>query len=169
MVASVLRINQYLDVDGDGTGVKSAVGDYSDGTGSGVENFYYQATGYVDIYRMIVSIEDGTAMWANRYGGEAALAVGIFVKIIDSDGLTVLKDLTDNIAIKANAQWGQLCYDVDVKAWGTGNELLVSRWTFSAAGSPIRLNPGQSLRVVLNDDFTGLVDHKFMIQGEIKP
>lgn len=167
MVASVLRINQYLDDNGDGTGNKNAIGNYS----LGVENFYYQSTGYSTINRMIVSIEDGQNMRAEYYAAlNGPLTNGILIKIIDSDGLTELRDITDNVPIVANAQWGALCYDVDIKTWGAGNEVLLVRWTFSAAGiDPISLSPGQSLRVILNDDFTGLVRHGFMIQGQIKP
>ena len=168
MTASVLRISQYLDDNGDGTGSKNANGDYS----LGVENFFYKATGYTDIHRVIVSIQDSGSFRANGYGaifGAGAPSNGILVKVIDSDDLTELIDLTDNIGIKTNAQWGKLCYDVDVKAWGVGDEFLLARWTFTRGGSPLFLKPGQSLRFVLNDDFSGLVDHAFLIQGEIYP
>lgn len=166
MTATVLRISQYLDDNGDGTGNKSAIGDYS----LGVENFFYKATGYTDIHRIIVTVQDSGVFRAERYGAlAAALTNGILIKVIASDDLTELADLTDNIPIIANAQWGSLCYDVDVKAWGAGDQFLLARWTFTRSGSPLRLNPGQSLRVVLNDDFTNLVDHRFLIQGEVFP
>jgi hypothetical protein len=166
MVAPVLRINQYLDDNGDGTGNKNANGNYS----GAVENFYYESRGYSTIHRMIVSIEDGQNMRAEYYAAlNAPLTNGILVKIVDSD-LTEIIDITDNIPIVSNAQWGALCYDVDIKTWGAGDEVLLARWTFSAAGiDPISLSPGQSLRVILNDDFTGLVRHGFKIQGQIKP
>ena len=162
-------IAQYLDTNGDGTGAKNAIGNYSDATGSGVENFFYESKGYCHIHRMIVAIEDNTNMWASRYGGGPTLTNGILVKVIDADGLTEIKDLTNFVPIKTNARWGALCYDVDLKTWGTGNELLLARWSFDRAGSPIRLEPGMSLRVILNDDFSILNDHRFMVQGEIRP
>ncbi len=105
-------------------------------------------------------------MQAEEYGNlGAALTNGITVRLQDSGG-TVL-DLTDGLPVKTNAGWGQLCYDVDLKSWGAGNELLLVRWTFERAGQPLRLEGEDSgrLEVVLNDDFTGLLAHTFQVQG----
>lgn len=159
------KIFRYLDTNGDGTGDKEAIGDYS---GAGLTWFYYEATGYTEINRMIISYEDGTGFRAERYASlNAALPVGILVKQVDALNNEML-DLTDNLPITNNAGWGDLCYDVDLKSWGPGNEFILVRWTFGQSGSPLALNAGQKLIVVLNDDFTGLVSHKFMVQGEIR-
>jgi len=158
------KIFHYLDTNGDGTGEKNAIGDYS---GAGLTWFYYESTGYAEIHRMIISYEDGPGMRAERYASlPAALPVGIFVKQIDSD-LSEMLDLTDNEPITANAEWGELCYDIELKSYGPGNEFILARWTFGQSGSPLALDQGQKLVVVLNDDFTGLVSHRFMVQGEI--
>lgn len=156
--------SRYLDTNGIGTGTKNANGDYS--TVSDI--FYIQppAGTQYEINRMIVEIEDTAGFQAEEYGNlGAALTNGITVREQNGDGTVI--DLTDGIPIKTNAGWGALCYDVDLKTWGAGDEVLLVRWTFATAGNPLFLN-GDSLdrlEVILNDNFTGLVEHYFLVQG----
>ena len=163
-------INQFLDTVGDGSGTTNAIGDYSD-TGAGVEEFFYTdpSGGGLDlppsyIHRMIVSIGDTTGMQASEYGNTgAALTNGVSIAV--KRAAATLIDLTPE-PILTNAQWGAYCYDVDLKTWGAGDELLLVRWTFTKSGSPIKLEAGDKLVVTLNDDCSGLTDHRFLIQGE---
>jgi hypothetical protein len=155
---------RYLDTDGDGTGTKNANGDYS----GGEEIFYIQppAGQIYNLNRMIVTVYDTTVIQAEEYGNlGAALGTGIVIRVSDDNG--VLLDLTDGIPITTNAEWTQLCYDADVKAWGSGNELVTVRWTFVKAGYPLRLvgDNNERLEVVLNDALDGLLSHYFMVQG----
>lgn len=161
-----LLVLRYADINGDGTGSDNANGDYS-----GAEEIFYIEPPAGEIWRvarMIVHIEDATAMWAARYGGEAALGTGVVVRVQDDSGTII--DLTDAIPVKTNAQWAAMCFDVDVKAWGTGTELLAVRWTFTKAGQFIRLDgdSNERLEIVLNDDLRGLISHRFFIQGYIE-
>lgn len=160
-MASIYR---YLDTNGDDTGDINAIGDYS----STPEVFYIQAPAGVkyELHRMIVAVEDGSGFRAERYGNlAAALTNGITIQCLNDDGVTC--NLTDNRPIKTNAQWGMLCYDVELKSWGAGDELLLARLTFEKAGEPLIIDGDMSgrLEVQLNDDFTGLVEQHFMIQG----
>lgn len=154
--------SRFLDTDGDGTGTKTAVGDYSGGS---LDIFYIApAAGEVFVIeRMMISYEDTTGMQAQEYGNTGgALSVGIVVRISNDDG--VVEDLTDGVTIKDNGEWGRYCYDVQLVSWGSGNEKILARWTFARHGRPIVLN-GDKLEVVLNDDFQGLLDHYFLVQG----
>jgi len=155
-------ISRYLDTVGDGSGTKNANGDYS-----GAEEIFFiapPAGSTYDIARLIISAYDTTGMQAQEYGNLAtALDPGIVVRVSNGDG--VINDLTDGVPIKTNAEWGALCYDVDVKSWGSGNELLVVRWTFAKSGIDVHLGSSEKLEVVLNDDFEGLLSHRFMVQG----
>ena len=158
-------IYRRLDTVGDGTGAKSAIGDYS----LAAQDFKITAPPayQYEVARMIVSIEDTAGFQAAEYGNlGAALTNGVSVLVTNSSGDTIL-DLTDGAPVKSNAQWSSLCYDADLKTWGAGNELLAVRWTFTKAGEPILLKPGQSLVVRLNDDFSGLIGHVFEVQGLI--
>ena len=158
---------RYLDTNGDGTGTKSAVGDYS-GT---ADDFYIQPpanTLYV-LERMIIHIHDSSAFSAEKYGALAALTNGILVKVKQVSPAVDLVDLTDGIPVKSNAVWGQVCFDADLADYGQGDVYLNIRWTFAKAGQPIVINENQQLAVTLNDDLTGLVDHHFMVQGYSVP
>lgn len=161
-------IYRFLDTIGDGSGTDNLIGNYS-ATVSAVTIAYVASAGGggVDLYRLLISVGDTSGMQADEYGNlGGALTVGYSFEVVDSDNNQIL-DLNDGFKIKDNAGIGTLCYDVDVKSWGITptNELLVARWTFEKAGSPLQLEPGQKLRATLNDDFSGLLSHKFMVQG----
>lgn len=160
-------ISRYLDTAGDGSGSKNANGDYSV-SGLGETIFYIapESTQVFEVARLIVSVYDTATMQAQEYGNlGGALGNGITVRVSDSSG--VVNDLTDGVPITINAEWAALCYDADLKSWGSGNELLGVRWTFAKSGEPVRLagKLGEKLEVVLNDDLTGLISHRFMAQG----
>lgn len=160
-------IVRALDTDGDGGGTKNANGDYS----SAAEIFFIQPPSGVsyNIARMIISVEDTNGMQAEEYGNlGVALSNGIQVRVQDDTG-TVL-DLTDALVVTANAHWGRLCYDVDIKTWGAGNEILIARWTFARFGVDgllLRGSYNERLEVVLNDNLTGLIAHYFFVNGYI--
>ena len=161
-------LSRFLDTNGDGTGTKNANGNYS----GAVEEFYIQpaADEVMQIARLLISIEDTTGMQANEYG-DLGSALGNGITIEEERNGTVVTDFTDGVPITTNAEWGTLCYDVDVKSWGQTptNELLVARFTFARSERNVRLE-GTSptpdrLVVSLNDTLTGLIRHTFMVQG----
>ncbi len=158
---------RFLDINGDGTGTDNAIGNYS-----GAEEIFYIQPPAGTVYRiarMIVNIEDGPTMRAEHYGAlGTALAVGVVLRVSDDSG--VIMDITDDIPVTTNAQWAAMCFDIDLKEWGAGDELLAVRWTFTKAGQFIRLDGdnNERLEIVLNDDLTGLVAHRFFIQGYVE-
>jgi len=163
------RINRYLDTNGDGTGTKSAVGEYHD-AGAGAEIFYIQpppGTIY-RLSRMIPFVEDTGSFDSGSYGNGITLTNGILMRIQNDSG-TIL-DLLDGLPIHINTHWARLCYDMTVSTFGLGNEYLHARWTFSKAGQYIRLDgdSNERLEVVLNDDFSDLVSQYFKVEGYIE-
>lgn len=158
---------RHLDTNGDGTGTIVANGNYS-----GAAEIFYIQPGAGEIYRlqrMIVSLEDTNGFSAQEYGNlGSALTNGITVRVQNDSG--TVYELTDGDPVKTNAKWGAFCYDVDLKTWGAGDEFLLVRWTFSRTGQPMRLvgDNNERLEVVLNDDFSGLVDQTFIVQGYIE-
>jgi hypothetical protein len=156
------EIFRYLDTAGDGSGTKEAIGDYS----AGVDFKITAATASIDIYRMLVFIEDSGPLSADQYGNLAALTNGIEVKVKNAAGATTV-DLTDGIPIKNNAGWARTCYDSTADDYGSGGNFVKVRWTFSASGQPLRIPVGHSFTVELSDNLTGLVEHTFMAQGKL--
>ncbi len=154
------HIYEYLDTNGDGTGTINVNGDYS----SAAEDFYYQATVTSNIARLIVIIEDSGSFTAENYGGISTLSNGMRLFLEDSDSNSEIA-LDGGSAIKSNAHWGGLCYDVDRKSWGAGNDFLLVRFSFDKAGACLCLDAGEKIILRANDDLSGLILHQFMIQG----
>jgi hypothetical protein len=87
----------------------------------------------------------------------------------ERDGV-ILSDMTGGVPVKTNADWKTKMFDFDVFDIGIGDNYAVGRWTFAKAGTALRLvgrPDGTSDRLVfrLNDDFSGLVEHHFLVQG----
>ena len=118
------------------------------------------------IYRMIITVQDDGVFTADTYGNRVILVNGITLTVRNVSDDSIVHDLTADHAIVSNAEWASHCYDADVKSWGNGDELLIVRWTFSRGGSPILLDDSMYLSIDLNDDFSTLVAHRFVLQGE---
>ena len=157
-------ITRVLDTVGDGTGTIEATGNYS----AAVEEFFIQpaATEVIRLSRLLISVEDSGNFDAAKYGNGITLSNGI--KVICYNGETDTESShTGQLSVMHNADWGSYCYDVDVKTWGIGNEVLLARWTFQKSGQYLRLrgSVGDKFIIRLEDDFTDLVEHKFIVQG----
>ena len=164
-------IFQFLATTGKGatTGHSNAVGDYSTATGTSGESFIL-APSTAEVYRverMIIHIQDTGAFAAEEYGNLTALTNGVQVRIATDTG--TVYDYT-GVTVKSNAQWARQCYDTRVDTWSVGDEFLTSRWTFSKAGYPLRIDgaAGQRLEVYLQDSCTGLVAHNFYVNGYVE-
>jgi len=154
--------SRYLDTNGDGTGTKTANGNYA----AAAEEFYIQPAEWqtLSLARLIVYAEDTGGMDNGSYGNGITLTNGIRV-ILTKDGVDT--DLDGGLAIKSNGQWKRLCYDEHIDSAGSGNDSMAVRWTFTKAGQELKISGSDKLRVILNDDFTGLIDHTFLVQGYI--
>ncbi len=155
---------RFADTVGDGSGTVNAIGTYA----AAAEEFILSppAGKVYEVARMLVTVEDAGSFDASKYGNGVVITKGI---VITGQSKGTAIEITDpNELINTNAEWGSYCYDADVKTWGTGNELLLVRWTFSKAGSPIVLDSRAEdfIKITLNDDFDDLVSHHFHFQGE---
>jgi hypothetical protein len=158
---------RYLDSNGDGTGDKNVVGNYS----TDASSFYIQPPPNTEyhIERLIVAIRDGAGFRAERYAGlGAALTNGIDIQKRDTGG-RILYSFLDGVPIRTNGDWGRLCYDVDLKTWGAGDDFLLVRFTIGKSGGHLHLDgsKNENLAITLNDDFTALNDHFFLVQGYV--
>lgn len=145
-------------------GNTNANGDYSVTPGS--FRITAAADQVVHIYRILITVRD-TAATADRYGNIAGGLTNGVKLYHRSAADALLFDATPE-PVKTNTGWGEYCYDVDLKTWGSGDVVLLVRWTAPRAfGKPFTLRPGEYIEVYLSDDLTGLVEHKFHVQGLI--
>lgn len=142
-----------------------AIGNYSAGASATFE--YIAPVGSkIEITRLISTITDTNIKNAGGYGGLLQLSSGIDLYVVQSG--TAL-ELTNDFTIKTNADWGAYCHDVSLHDFGVGSNFITSRWTFAAGETNLKLNGSPDrFYALLNDDFTGLIDHRFQIQGFYK-
>ena len=154
---------RFMDTKGDGTGEKNAIGDYS----STEQTFFIQPSDVqtLRITRLVISIEDNGPIDAGAYGNGIDLVNGIQLQVRNDSG--VVNDLTDNVPIFTNSHWGRYTYDIKESSFGMGSNYVFARWSFIRSGITIRLRGAENERfaMILNDDFSGLVSHRFLIQG----
>lgn len=158
-------VYQYLDSNGDGSGTINLVGNYA----SAAAEFYYTNPNHtVQIERMIVMVEDTGNMSGDYYGSTAsALTNGIKLQVRDNNG-NILTDIMAGAPILTNNDWQGKCHDLILPIWAAaGNKNYSVRWTFSKSGKPIVLAPDWRLSLILNDDLTGLVKHRYQVQGKL--
>jgi len=155
---------RFADTNGDGTGTKNAA---VNGSVTPVV-FKIEPRGserVLSLHRMIVSVVDSGSFDSGAYGNGLALSVGLEIAVYRSADDSVVLDLLDGNPIQKNIDWTWVCYDANVSNYGTGNESLNVRWTFTKAGAPVTVSRGEYLGITVNDDLTGLVDQRFFIQG----
>ncbi len=152
----------YLTADGTVGGDENAVGNYASPT-----QFWAEHTAEWVVWRMLVHIEDTVGAASADYGNITnGLTNGIKLQVLESDASTVVTNLIPTQGpVKTNADWGGICFDVEYENVGSGNDFINVRWTFNNAGTPLRLKAGQRIAVTFNDDLSGLIGHRFLVQG----
>ena len=81
------------------------------------------------IGRLIVSYTDNGAMGTGQYGSGTALSNGIELEV-QRDGVEH-NLLTNSHPVQANMDWARYCYDTSPLSFGSGDNMIVVRWTFS--------------------------------------
>jgi len=151
---TVLRAIRNMNVDGSVATQIFQVGPV--GGGTSIE---------LDITRIMGYIQDGTAMDDAKFGGITALTNGV---VLRQNNSTI-----NNIwNAKSNGELGLLCYDTAYTTKppaGTSHGFRF-RNTYagpSKHGVTIRLDPGDILEVLIQDDLTDLETFNMMAQGHI--
>lgn len=158
-----LPVYQFADTTGDGTGTTDMSVD-----GSATPVTYSTKPGAGEIFRVariIVSVRDSGSFdsggWGNNGGNP--LANGL-VANVKWDGVVVPLTVTP---ITSHIDLAALSYDVSYNSWGSGDEFIVFRFTFTKAGQYIRLDGdlGDEIQFIVNDDLTYLTQQRISVQG----
>jgi len=153
-------ISEFLKLDGSSDAV-------IDGSASAKEFSVAAVGGDYILSHMIVFVRDRGIFSPEKYGALDELAKGLRVEIRDENNI-FRQDLLDGLTIKSNADWGRYCgVNVERKAWGVGlgDEILIARWSFYESGKYLELLHGWRLQVIVQDDMTELIEHRFSVQG----
>jgi len=158
---NLVPIFRYLDTVGDGSGTKNAVGNYAT-TPQTFQIVVPAGKGYT-IESMTIHLSGATNFQILGYGSiNAGLTNGVVLQAVVG-GVTLNFD--DGAPFKTNDDLGHISANVNhVTYSGTGDSLVV-QFQVSDYGVPLTLNPGDSLQVVLHDNFTGLSSQHFIVKG----
>lgn len=159
---SVIR---FLDTAGDGSGTKTAIVDYS-----GVATPFFIAPPANKVYiltGLLIQLSDAGAFGQSEYGNLGiALTNGLLIRVKRAG--TVIRDLLDGDPIKINDKFFHHSYESDVHAFAGGvNTLRCRLINTTGTYNAVQLNGSLSdtLEVMCNDNFTGLIDHTFKAFG----
>ena len=153
--------SRLLDTDGDGTGTTNMA--VNGAVTPVVFKLAPEAGTVMLVARVIFYVEDSGTFDADKWGNGITITTGIEMKAKrTNDTESLCEPLTKT------GELAGLMHDVNHFAFGTGNEIISSRLTFSKFGNPIRLvgNYGDELQIIINDDLTGLVNQRVTAQGQ---
>lgn len=154
---------RFLDTLGNGSGIRDAIADFS----NVATDFFITPpqNQTFSITHLLTQIVDMGNIVAAKYGNINELTNGI--KILLLEKTTITRDLTNGLPIKNNEDWARFCFDTTLSNFGGGSENYVDAICRFELSGAIILPFESSLAVRLNDDFSGLLSHTFLVQGKI--
>lgn len=113
------------------------------------------------IHRILITIKNDSITHTKFGGITGGLANGIEVKVVE-DGT---ERFVHEDPIKLNSEFWEIAYDANIIS--SEKDILVVRWTFSKAGTPLHLHSSDSDKffVMINDDLTELDGFCILAQG----
>jgi hypothetical protein len=153
---------RYLDTNGNGTGTKTAIGNYSITPAT----FFIQpsaAQNFV-ITELVFQYSDSGGFPIAGYGSGAILTNGIrFEAVIN--GVTF--DLLDGLRIKRNDDYFHLITNTKLQLFSGSGGTVNGSFNISDFGVPLKLKgaTADKLQIILNDNFSLLVDQTFVVHG----
>lgn len=112
-------------------------------------------------------IVDGAIRWG-QFGGIATLTNGLLVQILDDADVVLQHFATDVHPIVNNEDFGGLAGADNVIILAAGDDALPVRFSIFKSGNPMALLPNWRVRVVVQDNLTGLTHFDAMVQGVLK-
>ena len=159
--------SRFLDTNGDGTG---SIDQVVDGSVTPVDFKITCPEGSTyEINRLILEVQDVGSFDTNAYGNGIALTTGVQVITSRPTRVPIEIDYTAQHPIKTNVDWAAYMYDIDLITFGSGNNVLHARYTLTNDGGPIKLGPGDSLIIRINDDLTGLEEQNIRAGMTVYP
>jgi len=118
----------------------------------------------IDITRIMGNISDGSAMDDGKFGGITGLTNGVVLR--QNNG-----EINNIWNVKSNGDIGLLCFDAQYTTKApAGENGFRFRNTYASPGKhgvAIRLEAGDTLEILIQDDLTDLTDFQVMAQGHV--
>lgn len=157
------HLNLFLSSNGDGTGTTEAIGDYSVTPLS--LKLIPDNTSLVELHGLKMNLRDTGTFTAGDFGSiNGGLTVGIRVYVRDGDD-NILEELT-TLPVKNNADLASFA-TFRKNEFDTNDNVISIVWGIGSYGEPVKVDfsKGEYFEVYLNDNFTGLTDHSWIIYG----
>lgn len=141
-------------------GITNSVIGFFDEHNPGVFKFEQPIT----ILTIHIYIEGPKGFEPDLYGSGPKLKHGLNLVVRGADG-TLREDLFYGSTVRCNQDWFDICDNPDIRwfEFNCGREVLVCCRRFRP--SPLELQPGDSLELVVRDNISRLGRHEFMIDG----
>ena len=155
-----IPIMQRADTVGDGSG------NYNMNVNGSITpvNFFIkpQANTVLYIARAIFILVDAGSFDSGGWGnnGGVPLQNGIDI-VLHQNGY----DFAIDNKLKRHSDVAALCYDVSKYSWGSGDEWLTARLTFTKFHGFIELKENDYIKIVINDDLTYLKEQHITFEG----
>jgi hypothetical protein len=165
----ITPICRFLDTVGDGTGTKNANGNYAAAT---VFRIQPGANQVFVIKTLTWFMRDNSAFNSGSYGGGLTLTNGVILRTQNGGG--TIYNFMDGLNVFTNADIARLAGIIDYVdlSSGTGDDFLRAVIDFEQLlGQPLTLtqtNNNERLEIVLQDNFTGLIQHRFQAGGYVQ-
>lgn len=143
-----------------------------DGSGGAVNFDYIVPAGTIYkqflFSRINLVIVDGGIRWG-RFGGLAtALTNGLLIQALDDNNVIQQHFTTDVHPIQTNEDFGGLAGVDNVIRLAAGDDAMPVRFSIFKSGNLMTLLPNWRVRVVVQDDLTGISHLDGIVQGVLK-
>ena len=109
-------------------------------------------------------IQDSGTFDASKWGNGLVLTNGI-KPVLNIGGTDY--DMLD-FTIKTSGELSSVCDGLNHLSFGAGDEVITAEWNFVGKGQYVRLTENDSIKLVVNDDLTGLTKQYSLIKGYIE-
>lgn len=128
-------------------------------------DFVVPANTWIDLYGLNFVIENAM-ITPQSFGGLPPLPNGIAIQLLAADLDAVLQDVTVEGVLNSISDFGFLNgMSISILRASPPADVFIGSWNLEDTGAAFRLLSGQKVRVVVQDDLTGLSSFSVMVQG----
>lgn len=156
---------EFMDTNGDGTGVKNAVGDYS----ATPTNFFYTrpagSEGNLFINSLKIHLQSPVKINAQGYGNNMGPLDNGIILFLEDESQVMTRDFTSGIPIKTNSDWSKYGARTGIEPYSGGDYFFKASFRAVEPTKPVLIPPEHSIGLTLNDDFSSLISQTFFLEG----